>query len=75
MNVRQFENAEAFAAEEKMGYVDSLLQPLWERALAAAAKAAPPHADMESIRKAAQIQYGKDLDALLDGVISIKDLR
>ena len=42
---------------------------------AAAAKAAPPHADMESIRKAAQFHYGKDLDALLDGAVSIKDLR
>ena len=75
MNVRQFENTEAFAAEEKIAYVDSVLQPLWERALAAAAKAAPPHTDMESIRKAAQFQYGKDLDALLDGAVSIKDLR
>lgn len=75
MNVRQFENAEAFAARENIAYVDTILQPLWERALAAAAKAAPPEADMEAIRKAAQIQYGKDLDALLDGNVSMKEVR
>jgi lysophospholipase L1-like esterase len=75
MNVRQLENAEAFAAREKIAYVDTVVQPLWERALATAAKAAPPNADMDTIRKAAQIQYGKDLDTLLDGSVSMKDLR
>jgi lysophospholipase L1-like esterase len=75
MTVRQFENAEAFAAREKIKYVSNVLELLWERALAAAARAAPAQADMAQIRKAAQIQYGKDLDNLLDSGISMKDLR
>jgi lysophospholipase L1-like esterase len=75
MTVRQFEKAEAFAAKEKVAYVSEVLDLLWERALATAAKAAAPQADMATIRKAAQIQFGKDLDTLLDGGIAIKDLR
>jgi lysophospholipase L1-like esterase len=75
LNVRQFENAEAFAARENVAYVDAILQPLWERALIAAAKAAPPQADTGAIIKAAQLQYEKDLDTLLDGSVSMQDLR
>lgn len=72
MTVRQLEKAEAFAAREKIAYVNEVLEPLWERALATAAKASAQQADMVTIRKAAQIQYGKDLDTLLDGGITIK---
>jgi hypothetical protein len=75
MTVRQLENAETFAAREKVAYVSDVLDLLWERALATAAKAAAPTADMSAIRKAAQIQYGKDLDTLLEGDLTIKDLR
>jgi lysophospholipase L1-like esterase len=71
MTVRQLEKAEAFAAREKIAYVNEVLEPLWERALATAAKAAP-QADMAAIRKAAQIQYGKELDTLLDSGITIE---
>jgi lysophospholipase L1-like esterase len=53
MTVRQFEKAEAFAAREKIKYVSEVLALLWERALATAAKGAPPQADMAAIRKAA----------------------
>jgi lysophospholipase L1-like esterase len=75
MTVRQLENAETFAAREKVAYVSDVLDLLWERALATAAKEAAPPADMSAIRKAAQIQYGKDLDTLLVGGLTIKDLR
>jgi lysophospholipase L1-like esterase len=75
MTVRQFEKAEAFAAREKEVYVSNVLEPLWERALATAAKTAPPQADMATIRTAAQIQYGKDLDTLLESGLTIKDLK
>ncbi len=75
MNRSRRPGSGGFAAREKIAYVDTVVQPLWERALATAAKAAPPNADMDTIRKAAQIQYGKDLDTLLDGSVSMKDLR
>ncbi len=75
MTVRQFEKAEAFAAREKEVYVSNVLEPLWIRALVSAAKAAPAEADMETIREAAKIQYGKDLDNLLDSGLTIKDLK
>ncbi len=74
MTVGQLEKAEAFAAREKIAYVNEVLEPLWERALATAAKAAP-HADMKAIREAAKIQFGKDLDTLLEGGLTIKELR
>ncbi len=75
MTVRQFEKAEAFAAREKEVYVSNVLEPLWIRALVSAAKAAPAEADMETIREAAKIQYGKDLDNLLESGLTIKDLK
>ncbi len=74
MTVRQWENALAFTAREK-SEVQGVLQLLWERALATAAKAAPPQADIAAIRKAAQIQYGKDLDALSKSDITLKELQ
>jgi hypothetical protein len=52
-----------------------VLEPLWIRALVSAAKAAPAEADMKAIREAAQIQYGKDLDNLLESGLTIKELK
>jgi lysophospholipase L1-like esterase len=75
MTVRQFEKAEAFTAREKETYVSNVLEPLWIRALVSAAKAAPAEADMKAIREAAQIQYGKDLDTLLESGLTIKELK
>jgi lysophospholipase L1-like esterase len=75
MTVGQFEKAEAFAAKEKIAYVNPVLDPLWQRALVTAVRAAPPQADMKAVREAAQIQYGKDLDALLESGLTIKELQ
>ena len=75
MTVRQFETAEAFAAREKVAYVSNVLEPLWQRALVTSVRAAPPQADMKAIREAAQIQYGKGLDALSKSDITLKDLQ
>jgi len=75
MTVRQFEKAEAFAAREKEVYVSNVLEPLWIRALVSAAKAAAPQADLKAIQEAAQIQYGKDLDTLLESELTIKELK
>jgi hypothetical protein len=75
MTVRQFEKAKAFAAKEKVEYVNNVLEPLWIRALVSAAKAAPAGADMKAVREAAQVQYGIDLDTLLESGLTIKDLK
>lgn len=79
MTVGQFEKAEDFAVREsagaKVAYANAVLLPLWERALVTAARAAPLQADLEAIREAAKIQFGKDLDSLLDGETSLKQLR
>jgi len=75
MTVRQFEKAEAFTDKEKLVYFGRVLEPLWIREWVSAAKAAPAGADIKAVREAAQIQYGKDLDALSKSDITLKDLQ